>query len=231
MAEGDQNQQNQGTGTTQDQGAQPAQGTPAAAGTDATQTEAQATPPAEPVAQSAEPAAEAAPAPATPAEPTPADTTAAQGGAVAAQATEPRDQGDDSDGVVIDKNKSAEQYIKDASSKYIVPRLVREKFPDLVKLIYETESMDREEREYWLQIMPIMTEEQIVKFRKILVNEKEQLAKLDAQYKKDMARTKKAPIDEAKLKEKMEKMKAAEESSQVEEKAKEEQLLEELENI
>lgn len=139
-----------------------------------------------------------------------------------------------SDGIVIDKNKSAEQYIADAEAKYIVPALVREKFPDLIKLIYETESMNEEEREYWLQIMPIMSEDQIVKFRDILVNEKNQLAKLDKEYESEMSRINNkasAPIDEAKIKEKMEQIKTAEKASQEAEKAKEENLLEQLKNL
>lgn len=86
-----------------------------------------------------------------------------------------------------DPARSNEDYIKEAEKYYIIPKLVREAFPDLVKLIFETESMDEDEREYWLQIMPIMTEDQIKKFRDILVNEKEQLAKLDKEYKQDVS--------------------------------------------
>lgn len=66
--------------------------------------------------------------------------------------------------------------------KYNVPALVKEKFPDLIQLIKETESMSDEERDYWFQVLPIMTEEQIEKFRTILVNEKEQLTRLDREY-------------------------------------------------
>ncbi len=137
------------------------------------------------------------------------------------------------DGIVIDKNKSQEQYVTDAEAKYIIPALVREKFPDLVKLIYETESMNDEEREYWMQIMPIMTEEQIVKFREILVNEKEQLAKLDNEYEHEMGRIN-APapaIDEAKLKEKMAEIKKKETVGEEAEKAKEAELLKQLEGM
>ena len=51
----------------------------------------------------------------------------------------------DSDGdIKIDPNKSNEQYIAEVEKSYIVPSLVRNKFPDLVKLIYETESMNHE---------------------------------------------------------------------------------------
>lgn len=138
------------------------------------------------------------------------------------------------DGVVVDKNKSQEQYIKEAEAKYIIPALVRDKFSDLVKLIYETESMNTEEREYWMQILPIMSEEQIVKFREILVNEKEQLAKLDNEYENEVARINKsqpAEIDEVKMREEMEKIKKAETTHEEQEKSQEEELLKKLKDI
>lgn len=138
-----------------------------------------------------------------------------------------------SDGIVIDKNKSQEQYITEAESKYIIPAMVRDKFPDLVKLIYETESMNEEEREYWLQILPIMSEEQIVKFRDILVNEKNQLQKLDGEYNQEMSRIAGASkdIDEDAIKKKMEEIKASEQSSEQKEKGEEDELLKNLQNM
>lgn len=138
------------------------------------------------------------------------------------------------DGVVIDKNKSQEQYLQEAEVKYIIPKLVREKFPDIVKLIYETESMNDEEREYWMQIMPIMSEDQIVKFREILVNEKEQLAKLDKEYEAEMQKSAKPAalvIDEAKLKEKMQAIKTQEAAQEEQEKTDEQKLLQQLEDV
>lgn len=137
-------------------------------------------------------------------------------------------------GMVTDKNKSNEQYITDAEALYIVPTLVRQKFPDLVKLIFETESMDIEEREYWLQIMPIMSEEQIVKFRDILVNERDQLAKLDKEYQSEMSRMGAQPvkpIDEKKMKEEIAKIQKEEKHSEVVENSEEQELLKKLEEI
>lgn len=138
-----------------------------------------------------------------------------------------------SDNIVIDKNKSQEQYMEEASVKYIIPPLVREKFPDLIKLIFETESMNQEEREYWLQIMPIMSEDQIVKFRDILVTERDQLAKLDRDYQAEVSKIKgaAAEIDEAKMKEKLQGIKEAEKSSEEQEKIDETELLKKLEDV
>lgn len=136
---------------------------------------------------------------------------------------------------IVDKNKSAEQYIKEAESLYIVPALVREKFPDLVKLIYETESMEKEEREYWLQIMPIMSEDQIKKFRDILVNERDQLKKLEDQYQQEVSSAAKKPaapaIDEQAMKKKLEEIRAAEKAQEESEIKKEEEILKQLGGI
>ncbi len=135
----------------------------------------------------------------------------------------------DSNIIVVDKNKNAEQYLQEAEKLYIIPKLVRESFPDLIKLVYETESMDTEEREYWLQIMPIMSQQQIEKFRGILVNEKEQLEKLEKDYGPRATPVK--PIDEVALQEKIKKIKEAEHKDQQAEANAEEQLLDQLENM
>jgi len=136
--------------------------------------------------------------------------------------------------VKVDKSKSPEQYIAEVESKYIVPPLVRDKFTDLVKLIYETESMDAEEREYWLQIMPIMSEDQVVKLRDILVNEKVQLEKLDQNYKSEVSNigNRAVPeIDEQQMKEKMTQIKSAESASEQSEQAEEAALLKQLNDL
>ena len=52
--------------------------------------------------------------------------------------------------------------------KYNVPQVVLDKYPELVELIKKTESMSVEEREYWFQILPIMTEDQVTRLKKIL---------------------------------------------------------------
>ncbi len=160
------------------------------------------------------------------------DQTTIQQPAAIAQTTTPVAATAGTGGVVVDPNKTAEQYIKEVEQSYIVPDLIREKFPDLVKLIYETESMNAEEREYWLQIMPIMSEQQVVKFRDILVNEKNQLSKLDADYEAEMKRingegTPKV-ISEDEVKAKMDQIRSQEAAQESSEKGAEENLLDAL---
>lgn len=118
--------------------------------------------------------------------------------------------------------------------KYAIPSVVKEKFPDLVDLIKATESMSDDEREYWFQILPIMTEEQIIKFRDILVNEKEQLAKLDNEYEDELNRLNEKHMIEWKEFESKEKRRAlteAEQQASTNEQQTEEDLLAKLNQI
>lgn len=71
------------------------------------------------------------------------------------------------------------------SSSGVDPALL-EKFPELVELIAQSQSMNGEEREYWFSILPIMTPEQITNLQDILLNERRQLAAIDAKYAKEL---------------------------------------------
>lgn len=127
-----------------------------------------------------------------------------------------------------------ETYTSANGQTYTLPPNVREKFPDLMKLIKETESMNDEEREYWFQILPIMTEEQIKKFLDILVNEKNQLAKLDKEYETELTKLNEKHMIEWKAFESKEKRKALtdeEQKSKAAEQAQEEDLLKRLSQV
>ncbi len=69
----------------------------------------------------------------------------------------------------------------------VVPPDIQSRFPDLVELILHSESMNDEERQYWLNILPIMTPEQLQNLRDILTNERQQLAAIDAKYGQQIA--------------------------------------------
>ena len=67
-----------------------------------------------------------------------------------------------------------------------IPDDTQKAHPELLKLIIESESMNNEERQYWINILPIMTPEQLQNLRQILVNEKRQLEAIDKKYAKEM---------------------------------------------
>lgn len=114
-----------------------------------------------------------------------------------------------------------------------VPEEVAKKYPDLETLITGTESMTPEEREYWFQILPIMTDEQIQKLRGILLHEKDQLAKLDSEYESELLKLNDKHLLEWKeheVKEKRDKRAAEEAAHEAAEKAAEEDILKQLED-
>lgn len=53
-----------------------------------------------------------------------------------------------------------------------IPTEVQEKFPDIIELIQVSQSMNKEERQYWINVLLVMSEEQIQNLRDILENEK-----------------------------------------------------------
>ena len=124
--------------------------------------------------------------------------------------------------------------VKKAEAKFDIPQQVKDKHGDLIKLVLETESMNDEERQYWFHILPIMTAEQVEKFRKILDNEKEQLAKLDQEYEKEIKQLNDKHLVEwksFKTKEKREKRVAEETEHEASEKAQEDDLLNQIDSI
>ena len=69
-----------------------------------------------------------------------------------------------------------------------IPDDLKKKFPELIELILASESMNDEERQYWVNILPVMTTEQIQNLKDILTNEKQQLAAIDRKYAKEIER-------------------------------------------
>jgi len=119
-------------------------------------------------------------------------------------------------------------------AKFHIPAVVRDKYPELISLIIRTESMDDEEREYWFQMIPIMTNEQILKLRDILISEKEQLAKLDSEYEQELKKIDEKHLQEwqeFEIKQKKEEIAKNEAAKEKEEKATEEELLKKLQNL
>lgn len=75
-----------------------------------------------------------------------------------------------------------------------IPPETKAKFGDLIDLIIGSESMNDEERQYWINILPVMTQDQVQNLRDILENEKKQLSAIDEKYAKEIAQ-----IDEGEL--------------------------------
>ncbi|OGJ57680.1 hypothetical protein A2881_04225 [Candidatus Peribacteria bacterium RIFCSPHIGHO2_01_FULL_55_13] len=69
----------------------------------------------------------------------------------------------------------------------VIPPETQTTFPEILALIQGSESMNDEERQYWINILPIMTPEQVANLKQILANEKSQLAAIDKKYSKEIS--------------------------------------------
>ena len=74
----------------------------------------------------------------------------------------------------------------DSSPPITVPEELKKKYPELVELILTSESMNDEERQYWVNILPVMTPEQVENLQQLLQNERKQLDAIDEKYEQEM---------------------------------------------
>lgn len=63
---------------------------------------------------------------------------------------------------------------------------IQAEYPELVKLVLNTKSMDDQERQYWFDIMTSMSDEQIDRLFEILDTEKKKLEQLESNYQKEI---------------------------------------------
>jgi uncharacterized protein YsxB (DUF464 family) len=71
-------------------------------------------------------------------------------------------------------------------SKFIINDEVQAKYPQLVNLIKDTESMDDNEKQYWFDVLPTMSDEQVDRLFAILQSEKDKLDELEKKYQEEI---------------------------------------------
>lgn len=113
----------------------------------------------------------------------------------------------------------------------IIPPEVQEKFAALVALLQNSESMNNEERQYWINILPIMTPEQLKNLEEILASEKKQLAAIDAKYSKEVSGIATVESMEQKIRNQKEKRRKTEQEDLQQEQSKEEEILAQIQSL
>ena len=63
---------------------------------------------------------------------------------------------------------------------------IQSEYGELVKLVLNTESMDNSEKQYWFDILPSMTEDQINRLFDILETERRKLEELEVKYQEEI---------------------------------------------
>lgn len=132
------------------------------------------------------------------------------------------------------ENSKTQQGKAAAGSKLKIPAETQKNFGELIQMMLQSRSMNDEERQYWVDVLPIMTEEQIANLRDILETEKKEIQAADRTYAKGMAGEEqkvKMAFDEAAYKAKKDALRVAEKDHENKEAKTEESLLQELENL
>lgn len=86
----------------------------------------------------------------------------------------------------------------DDNVKLVIPDATKEKYPELVQKIINSKSMNNSERNYWLQVLPVMTPDQVKELEDILDTEIRKLKEIDEKYSKMGANAqggKKPPVE------------------------------------
>ncbi|MDD2565264.1 MAG: hypothetical protein PHZ26_01115 [Candidatus Gracilibacteria bacterium] len=63
---------------------------------------------------------------------------------------------------------------------------IQAQYGELVKLVLNTESMDNNEKQYWFDILPSMTDEQVDRLFDILETERRKLEDLEVKYQEEI---------------------------------------------
>ncbi|MDD5055033.1 MAG: hypothetical protein PHZ00_02070 [Candidatus Peribacteraceae bacterium] len=127
----------------------------------------------------------------------------------------------------------ADQSQPPATSLLIPPEILAQ-FGPIIELVKGSESMNNEERQYWVNILPIMTPDQRKNLEDILVSEKQQLAAIDAKY----SRNTQPPVNQAsvaevglKIREKKQEREQMEQVEQAREAGKETDILSQIQAL
>lgn len=76
--------------------------------------------------------------------------------------------------------------IKYKDKVFYIDEQIQADYPELIKLVLATESMDNEERQYWFDILPSMTDDQVDRLFNILETERKKLEELEIKYQDEI---------------------------------------------
>ena len=74
----------------------------------------------------------------------------------------------------------------DIKNDFNIDLEIETKFPELIKLILNSDSMDINEKQSWFDILPSMTDEQVDRLFDILETERRKLEELESKYQDEM---------------------------------------------
>ncbi len=78
--------------------------------------------------------------------------------------------------------------VKKGNFTFIILDEIQVQYHELVQLILATESMDDHEKQYWFDILPSMTADQVDRLYNILDTERRKLEELELKYQEEIKR-------------------------------------------
>ncbi len=118
---------------------------------------------------------------------------------------------------------------------FIISDKSKERFNDLIYLIIQSVTIEtKQQKQYWIEALDTMTDDQLENLKKILSDERDELKKIDKQYEEKVEQAETDAIAKIKLEESSAKRRArlsAESEEELNEKKVEEDLLKRLEDI
>jgi len=124
------------------------------------------------------------------------------------------------------------EHMREVAMMFTIPEEFLEKMPDLIQLVLESKSLNKnEEKQSWFNLLPMMNQDQIAKLRDILTREKEKLAEIEKKYtqkKKEMSQKFVKKFEESKYQDKMQSIKSNEQEHREKEHEEAEDLLDQI---
>lgn len=124
------------------------------------------------------------------------------------------------------------EHLREVATMFTIPEEFLEKMPDLIQLVLESKSLDKnEEKQSWFNLLPMMNKDQMAKLRDILTREKQKLAEIEKKYtekKKEMSQKFVKKFEESKYQDKMQSIRSTEQEHREKEHEEADDLLDQI---
>lgn len=126
------------------------------------------------------------------------------------------------------------QDTKNATIGLQIPEETQKQFGEIIAMIQESPSMNQDERQYWIDALPVMTPDQVANLKNILENEKKQIQEVNKNYQQGLQKEGeklKSTFDEAAYLEKRRLRQEAEKAHEAEEQLQEAEILKQIQQL
>lgn len=88
---------------------------------------------------------------------------------------------------LIEQKSASESNGSESKATVVVPPDIQGKYPDFIRMITHSDLMDNDEKQYWVDILPEMTTEQLEKLKVLLGSGNDKMDALDEKYRNELS--------------------------------------------